>query len=77
MVSFCTPAELSYSLLTSVGLKRIYSMTLSKFFDVLIESYHGAKICEMLRLFILNGFIKIKKIDKINYRLYRENGLLT
>ena len=39
-------------------------------------SYHGAEICELVGLFILNELIEAKSIDKTNCGLYRDDGLL-
>ena len=40
-----------------------------------VRSHHGAEICELVGLFILNELIDDKKIDKANCGLYREDGL--
>ena len=39
-------------------------------------SFHGAEVCELVGLFILNELINDKKIDKSNCGLYRNDGLL-
>ena len=45
-------------------------------FDIPMGSYHGAEICELVGLFILNELIEAKSIDKTNCGLYRDDGLL-
>ena len=39
-------------------------------------SFHGAEVCELVGLFILNEIINDKKIEKSNCGLYRDDGLL-
>lgn len=42
-------------------------------FDVTIGSFHGAEICELVGLFILNRLAK--KFGRSNVGLYRDDGL--
>ena len=45
----------------------------SGFFDVIMGSYDGAEVCELVGLYILNRLSK--KYDKESTRLYRDDGL--
>ena len=45
-------------------------------FDIPMGSFHGAEVCELVGLFILNEIINDKKIEKSNCGLYRDDGLL-
>ena len=43
-------------------------------FDVPIGSYHGAEVCELIGLFLLNNLNQF--LSKENFGLYRDDGLL-
>ena len=45
-------------------------------FDVLMGSYHGAEICELVDNFFFNKLIDIKKMSKTNCCFYRDDSLL-
>ena len=42
-------------------------------FDVAMGAYHGADVCELVGLFLLNNLGN--KFDKNSVGLYRDNGL--
>ena len=44
-------------------------------FDVLMESFHGAEICELVGLYILDILKKEKIFSDGNFGLYRDDGL--
>ena len=45
-------------------------------FDVSMGSYYGAKICELVGLYILHDLTEDNKINKKNCGLYHDDGLL-